>query len=56
VQIGGKVRDRIKVKIDITEDEAKKLAMKSEKIKNYLSGKEIKKTIFVKNRLINIVI
>jgi len=56
VQINGKVRDRIKVKMDIAEDEAKKIAMQSQKIKNFISGKKIKKVIFVKNRLINIVI
>ena len=56
VQISGKVRDKIKVKMDISEDEAKEIAMQSEKIKNLISGKEIKKIIFVKNRLINIVV
>ncbi len=56
VQINGKVRDRIKISVDTAEAEAKELAKKSQKIQNYLSGKEIKKTIFVKNRLINIVI
>ncbi len=56
VQILGKVRDKIKVKMDISEEEAKELAMKSEKVKSNIGGKEIKKIIFVKNRLINIVV
>jgi leucyl-tRNA synthetase len=56
IQIGGKVRDKIKVKMDISEDEAKELARQSEKIKNFIGAKPIKKIIFVKNRLINIVI
>ena len=55
IQIGGKVRDKIKVKMDISEDEAKELARQSEKIKNFIGAKPIKKVIFVKNRLINIV-
>jgi len=56
VQISGKVREKIKAKMDISEAEAKELAMQSEKIKNQIQNKEIKKVIFVKNRLINIVV
>jgi len=56
IQISGKVRDKIRVKMDIFEDEAKKLAMQSEKIKTQIENKEIKKIIFVKHRLINIVV
>jgi leucyl-tRNA synthetase len=56
IQINGKLRDRIKVPAEISEDEAKKLAMESEKIKSYILGKNIKKIIFVKGKLINIVI
>ncbi|MCX6764022.1 MAG: class I tRNA ligase family protein [Candidatus Moranbacteria bacterium] len=56
VQINGKLRDTLKAAMDISETEAKELALQSEKIKNYIAGKEIKKIIFVKNRLINIVV
>ncbi|HRY82812.1 MAG TPA: class I tRNA ligase family protein [Candidatus Moranbacteria bacterium] len=56
VQINGKVRDKIKVSADISEVEAKKIIMESEKIKNYILDKKIKKFIFVKGRLINVVI
>jgi len=56
VQVNGKLRDTIKVRADISEEEAKKVAMESEKIKKWIEGKEIKKMIFVKGKLINIVI
>jgi leucyl-tRNA synthetase len=56
IQVNGKVRDTAKVSADISEEEATKLAISSEKIKNYIAGKEIKKVIFVKGRLINVVI
>jgi len=56
IQVSGKVRDRITVPSDISEEEAVKLAKNSEKIKQYTEGKEVKKVIFVKGRLINIVI
>ncbi|MDP3057021.1 MAG: leucine--tRNA ligase [bacterium] len=56
MQINGKVKDKIKAAADISENEAKKIALASEKIKKVIEGKEIKKVIFVKGRLINIVI
>ena len=56
IQINGKVRDKIMVALTISQPAAEDLATKSEKIKNYLAGKEIKKIIFVPGRLINFVI
>jgi leucyl-tRNA synthetase len=56
IQLNGKVRDKIEVDADISEAEAKKLALSQEKIKKWLEEKEIKKTIFIPGRLINIVI
>ena len=56
VQVNGKLRDRIFVAPDVTEDEAKETALESEKIKVFTEGKEIKKIIFVPEKLINIVI
>jgi len=56
VQVNGKVRENIEVLVDISEEEAKKIALESEKIKNWLEGKEVIKTIFVKGKLVNIVI
>jgi len=56
IQINGKVRDRIKAPTDISEEDAKKIALESERIKKWTEGKEIRKIIFVKGRLINIVL
>ncbi|MCD6429572.1 class I tRNA ligase family protein, partial [bacterium] len=56
VQINGKVRDQIQVKKGISEEEAKGKALQSEKIQKWLKGKEIKKVIFVKDRLVNFVV
>ena len=55
IQINGKTRDVIKIKKDLSEEEIKKIAMSSEKIHKYLEGKIIKKFIYVKDRLVNIV-
>jgi len=55
-QVNGKVRDKIEVKSGISQKEAEKIVLKSEKIKNYISSvKEIKKIIFVAGKLINFV-
>lgn len=56
VQVNGKVRDKIKVSAGISEEEAKEISLASEKIKRYTEGNEIKKIIFVKGKLVSIVI
>ena len=56
LQVNGKVRDTIEAVADISEDEAKNLALASSKIKKWTDGKEIVKIIFVQGRLVNIVI
>lgn len=56
VQVNSKVRDTIMVSADISEDDAKKVGMESEKIKNYIANKEIRKIIFVPGKLLNIVV
>ena len=56
IQINGKVRDEIMVSVDTTEEEAFASALESERIKKWLEDKEIVKRIFVKHKLINIVV
>jgi len=56
IQINGKVRDKIEVPADISEDDAKSKALASEKIKYILSGEEPKKVIFARGMLVNIVL
>jgi leucyl-tRNA synthetase len=56
VQVNGKVRDVVTVMADIAEEEARKIALESEKVKKSLAGKEVKKIIFIKGKLVNIVI
>lgn len=55
IQINGKVRSTISVSSDADEATVVELAKNDEKIKKYVSG-EPKKTIFVKNRLVNFVV
>ncbi len=56
VQVNGKVRDKIEVEADITQQRADKVARERERVKKYLGDKKIKNVIFVPGRLINFVV
>jgi len=56
LQVNGKLRDTIEVDAETEEAEAKKLSLESEKIKKWVEGKKIVKIIFVRGKLVNIVI
>ncbi|RLJ70881.1 leucyl-tRNA synthetase [Hydrogenivirga caldilitoris] len=56
VQVNGKLRTRIRVPFNADEETARRIALSDEKVRSYLDGKEIKKFIYVKNKLINIVL
>ncbi len=56
VQVNGKVRDKITVSADITEDKAKEKVLESEKVQKHIGDKEIKKIIFVPGKLLSIVV
>ena len=56
VQVNGKYRGKLIIDIDASEDDVKSMSMKIENVAKYLEGKEIKKIIFVKGKLINFVV
>ena len=56
IQVNGKVRDRLTVPVDITEEDAKETALTSDAVKKLLEGREPRQVIYVKGRLVNIVI
>ncbi len=56
VQINGRVRDTITVNQGEDKEKVKEEVLKSEKVKKWIEGKEIKKEIFVPGKLINFVI
>jgi leucyl-tRNA synthetase len=55
VQVNGKVRETFRVAADISEEEAKAMALGSERIQRLLSGRSVKNIIFVPGKLISIV-
>ena len=56
IQINGKTRDILEFNKGASEEEVNKIILKSSKAKKYLENKKIKKTIFVKNKILNYII
>lgn len=56
VQVNGKVRARIQVPADVTEEQAREAALASEGVRRHLNGKTPKKIVYVPGRLVNIVV
>jgi leucyl-tRNA synthetase len=56
VQINGKVRSKIQVPSDFSEDQVKQMALEDERIKKFISDKEIKRVVVVPQKLVNIVV
>jgi len=55
VQVNGKLRDRLLVPVSSEEEAIKEMALTSLKVKRHIDGREVKKTIFVPQKLVNIV-
>jgi len=56
VQVNGKIKDRITVAADADEEQIKQEALASEKVIAAMAGKQPKKVIVIKSRLVNIVV
>ena len=56
VQINGKKREMINVERNINENKLLKILESNERIKKFMVKKEIKKKIFVPNRIINLIV
>ena len=55
ISVNGKTRDVLDLPVDIDQDGALEAAKNSEKVAPWLEGKTIRKVIFVKGRILNIV-
>ena len=56
VQINGRVRSHLEVISGLPEDQVKNMAFDDERIKRHLEGKTVRKTVYVPNRILNIVV
>jgi leucyl-tRNA synthetase len=54
--VNGKVRDKLMVSASIGEEEAKQLALESDKVKAHTEGKTVAQVIYVPGRLVNVVV
>jgi leucyl-tRNA synthetase len=56
IQISGKLRSQIEVPVDATEATILGAAKADEKVQSFIAGKPIKREIYVKGRLVNLVV
>lgn len=56
VQVNGRLRDTIQLSAEAGEEEIKKKAQSSDKVKSFTKGKKVVKVIVVPKRLVNIVV
>ena len=56
VQINGKVRDKLEVDADISEEEITKMALASGKVQKYTEGKKVAKTFYVPKKIVSVVV
>ncbi len=55
LQVDGKVRDRIQVAADLTEAQARELALRNEKVRKFMDGRQVADVVVVPGRLVNVV-
>ena len=56
VQVNGKLRGRVMVSADATEDETRASALADERVRAWTEGKQIVKTVVVPGRLVNVIV
>jgi leucyl-tRNA synthetase len=56
VQVNGRVRDRVSMPVDATDDEVVARARELPNVQAHLNGKEIRQTIVVPRKLVNLVV
>ena len=56
IQVNGRLRGTIDVPHDSSEDKIKRLATENENVAKHIEGREIVKTIVIKNKIVNIVV
>ncbi|MBL7702476.1 MAG: leucine--tRNA ligase [Ferruginibacter sp.] len=56
VSVNGKLRTNINLALDLTQPQVEELVLQNEIVQKWLEGKDPKKIIFVKNKMINVVV
>jgi leucyl-tRNA synthetase len=55
LQVDGKVRDRIQIPMDLAAPQARELALRNEKVRKFIEGRQVADVVVVPGRLVNIV-
>jgi leucyl-tRNA synthetase len=55
VQVNGRVRDRIEVSYNASEEDIQRVALASEKVLRFMEGKSVQRVVYVPGRLVNVV-
>jgi leucyl-tRNA synthetase len=56
IQINGKVRDRVEIEKGMTKEQVKKLALSKDRVEGLVKGRDIKKFIYIEDKIVNIVV
>jgi len=56
ISINGKVRTNINISLDVEQPEVEKIVLADETVQKWLEGKAPKRIIFVKNKMVNVVV
>jgi leucyl-tRNA synthetase len=56
VAINGKTRTELTLALDATQQQVEEIVLKDEVVQKWLEGKQPKKIIYVKNKMINVVV
>ena len=56
ISINGKMRTTINISLNATQDDVEKIVLENEVIKKWIEGKSIKKLIYIKNKMVNVVV
>jgi leucyl-tRNA synthetase len=56
IQINGKVRDRVEIEKGMSEEKVKELSLNKERVEELVNGRDIKKFVYVEDKIVNIVV
>ena len=56
ISVNGKLRTTMNISLEATQEEVEKLALGNEVVQKWIEGKTPKKIIYVKNKMVNVVV
>jgi leucyl-tRNA synthetase len=56
VSINGKLRTTITISLEASKEEVEKIVLNNEVVQKWIDGKAVKKIIFIKNKMVNVVV